>query len=254
MAPLTLTVRDNGVARIHLHSGRGNPLTPAANAALLDALDTLTASPPRALVIDAGDAPIFSGGFALPIIASFPRPELADFFSTYMTVLDRILRLPCPSVTAVSGHAVAAGFILSLATDLRVVTTKPVKLGLPEVDLGVPVPGGAHALLAARATPQHALRMCTLAALIDGDEASRIGYADQRADDAVAAAHALAEALAAKPGVGAGAGRQFVGLPLADRVKSEEERWNEPFLDAWFSEPAQARILAQAARLSRSGR
>ncbi len=250
MPTVQLDALDGGVTRLRLSSGRGNPLTPDAVNDLQQAVSMVSAAPPRALLIDAGDSPIFSGGFALPIIASFERDELRTFFGNYVHALVGILRLPCPSVCAVAGHAVAGGFILTLASDFRVMPTTPLKLGLPEVDLGVPVPAGPQVLLAARTSFQHSLRLCTTGEMIDGQEARRIGLADQLSDDANAAALSMARALANKPG--AGLGRSFVSASLADRVQAEEDRCHDAFLDAWFSEAAQKRIHAQAARLSRS--
>jgi len=248
MSTVQLDALEGGVTRLRLASGRGNPLGPDTVNDLHDAVLSLSAAPPRALLVDAGDSPIFSGGFALPVIAHFERAALRSFLGTYVDVLAGVLRLPCPSVCAVNGHAMAAGFILSLATDFRVVRTGRLKLGLPEVDLGVPVPAGPQALLAARTSFQHALRLCTTAETIDGEEALRIGLADRLAPNANEAGLALARTLANKPG--AGLGRSFVSRPLATRMLAEEARCHELFLDAWFSDAAQARIQAQAARLS----
>lgn len=47
---------------------------------------------------------------------------------------------PVPTVAAVPGHALAGGLIFALACDRRYVTTNPCKLGLPEVQAGVPYP------------------------------------------------------------------------------------------------------------------
>ena len=254
MSLITCTRLDSGVARLTLDTGRGNPLTPDVFTALHTELTALAADPPRALLLDAAAGSIFSGGFALPIIAYYDRGQLESFFATYTASLDLIMRMPCPSICAVGGHCVAAGFILSLATDFRVVSSGSVKLGLPEVDLGVPVPGGAQTLLAARVGLQHAQRLGTTGAMMGPDEALRTGYADELAEDATARGLALAEALAAKPGSGACISRTFLTLDIADRVKAADERWNDTFLDGWFSEPAQAAIRAQADRLSGKGR
>jgi len=250
MTTVQIDALDGGVTRIRLSSGRGNPLTPQAVHDLHEAVVAVQAAPPRALLIDAGDSPIFSGGFALPIVADYGRDTLRAFFGTFVDTLTGIVRLPCPSVCAVAGHAVAGGFILTLAADFRVVRTGPLKLGLPEVDLGVPVPAGPQALLAARTSPQHSLWLSTTGTFIDGEEAHRIGLANQLATDANTAALALAQRLAEKPG--AGPSRSVAAAALADHIQAEEARCHEAFLDAWFSDVAQARIQAQADKLGRA--
>ena len=248
---LLTTTQTDGVARIHLHTGRGNPLSPVALEELEATLDALHAQPPRALLIDAAGSSVFSGGFALPVIGSYDREALDPFLKRFLRCLDLILTMGCPSVTSVGGHAVAAGFILSLATDLRVVKRGKIKLGLPEVDLGVPLPSGAQALFAARTSLQHALRFSTTGQLFGAEEAWRIGYADVLDEDPDARAESLARDLAAKPGRGASLNRTFLGTAIAERVRVASDRWHDAFLDAWMSPEAQAVIQAQAARLSR---
>ena len=67
---------EHGVERISLNSGGGNPLTPELIADLSAVLDELSAAPPRALVLDADGAQIFSAGFALPVIWDWDRDRL----------------------------------------------------------------------------------------------------------------------------------------------------------------------------------
>ena len=250
MSLIITTQVGNGVTKLSLNMGRGNPLTPSANQELLKTLQDLATDPPRALLLDAQGSKIFSGGFALPVIAPFEREEMRVFLSTFMACVDQILRLPCPSVCAVSGHAVAAGFILSLATDFRVVTDASVKLGLPEVNLGMPVPTGAQALFVGRSSEPFAHRYCSTGELFTPAEGYRIGYADELSSDVDARALQLAQQLADKPGLGLRTGRSFLANALADKVQQADAAYMDSFLDAWFVPETQVLIQAQAKKLS----
>jgi len=250
LSTTTITRRDDGVARLSIHSGRGNPVTPALVADLHTSLDALAADPPRALVFDAAGARIFSGGFALPIIAPYDRAQLSAYFDGFMGAMGKLLLLECPTLAAVAGHAIAGGFIMTLACDLRVVQTGRIKLGLSEVDLGVGVPAGAQALLRARVGFQTALKLAMEATLFGPDEALALGYADALAEDAEAAALARAAALAAKPGSGATVARRLANRGLIRRVRAADAAAREDFHDSWFSPEAQAAIAALAAKLS----
>lgn len=250
MPNIDLNHLDSGVARLTLNIGRGNPLTPEAVQELEATLNELKNHPPKALLIDSADPKIFSGGFSLPIIGSWQRSELADFFAGFLRCVQTLLRFPCPTVCAVDGHAVAGGFILSLAADLRVVGKGPIKLGLSETKLAVAVPAGTLELLAARTSVQHALRLGMLAHLMGPDEALRIGYADQLADDVSDASLSLAVSLAKLPGTGATVTRQFRGNALAERVQQADNEHLSAFLDSWFSPTAQRAIQAMAQKLS----
>ena len=70
MSEIVYEELDHGVGRLMLNSGSGNPITPSLLDELNAQLDKLRENPPRSLIIDGGEGSIFSGGFALPIIAN----------------------------------------------------------------------------------------------------------------------------------------------------------------------------------------
>ena len=250
MQSITVQRLEGDVVRVSLNSGRGNPLTPPLLDALCNTLTELSEAPPRALILDGGGAKIFSGGFPLPLIASWDRPAIAAFFSRFLEALYLLMALPCPTICALNGHAIAGGFILSMGCDLRVCREEGLKFGLSEVDLGIAVPAGTQVLLAARTTPQTALKLSMMGKLMRPDEALRVGYADELAVDAEAYAVTLAQGLAGKPGVGAAVTRQLYSAPLLAAVKKADQEHMDAFLDTWFSPVGQQHLQAMAARLS----
>lgn len=241
---------DGQVVRLSLASGRGNPLTPELVEALHQQIQALTAAPPRAVVLDGGGASIFSGGFSLPHIARWDRPKIDAFFRTFMECVFGLMELPCPVVAGMAGHAIAGGFILSLAADFRIVGDSGLKFGLSEVDLGIAVPAGTLALLSARVGRQNTLQMAAGGVLIIPQEARQIGYADELAVDPEARALRLARRLAAKPGRGVGVTSMLFNRPIVAEMRAAEETGMEIFLDTWFSDAGQAAIHALADRLS----
>lgn len=249
MTLIQRTDHPGGVVQLSLNNGGGNALSGAVLDAIHEALDQVGDA--RALVLDGGAAKLFSGGFDLTEIVDFDRPALTTFFERFMAILDRVLRLDCPTVVAVHSHGLAAGFILSLAFDLRVVAKRDLKLGLNEVDLGVMIPASTEALFSERTSPQVALSYGMSGRLFGPDEAARIGYADMLAEDAQAQALEIATALAAKPGQGAALTRRRAGDRIAEIVDAQERAHREAFLDSWFSPEGQAGLTAVAERLRR---
>ena len=65
MSNIAITELENGISRLIIQSGRGNPITPDFVADFNATMDQLLNDPPRVLIIDANGASIFSGGFAL---------------------------------------------------------------------------------------------------------------------------------------------------------------------------------------------
>ncbi len=249
MSHIRVEEHPKDVVQISMSNGGGNAL----NAALLHELEAAVEATrgARALVLDGGAAKLFSGGFDLREIVEYERDELAHFFSTFMGIIDSILRHRAPNVAAVHSHALAGGFILSLAFDVRVVARRDLKLGLNEVDLGVMIPASTEVLFGLRTTPQVSLTYGMSGRLFGPEEGARIGYADVLAEDAQTHALELASALASKPGSGAALTRQRAGARIADIVAAQEREHREAFLDSWYSEEGQAGLRSVAERLKR---
>ena len=252
MTTITLEHDEHGICTLLFTSGRGNPLTPKLVQEFNQALDGLHEHPPRALIIHTNGAPIFSGGFALPIIASWPRKDIDIFFRSFLDIVYKIMSLPCPTISAIDGHAIAGGFILSLATDQRIIKEGRAKFGLSEVDLGVALPAGAGVLFSYRCSSRVALYHSMSGRLFDTQRALEIGYADKICADPLKAAMEEALFFAQKPGFGSGMTRVFFNDIIIDEMKAADEKFMEKFLDSWFSEEGQFAIRTLAAKLSKS--
>jgi len=245
---------DPGIVRLSLDHGGGNPLSRQLVDELEGVIGDLEAEPPRALVLDGGTGRLFSGGFDLIEVLDFDRRDTRRFFKRFFELLARVVELPCPSIAAVHGSAVAGGFLLSLACDFRVVEDGPHKLGLSEVDLGVAVPPSGQVLLAARTSAAVSLRLSTFGTLLTPDEALACGYAELLANDARAEAIALARALAAKPGFAVAMTKRAAGKELARRMREADSVSFDDFVATWWSEPAQERLRDLARRLAAAKR
>jgi len=248
---ITVTTTDTGVARLTFNSGRGNPLTPALLDLFNQKMDELCASPPRALIIDTDGASIFSGGFALPIVASWPRADLSNFFEGFLDILYKILSLPCITISVIDGHAIAGGFILSLASDLRFVKEGRSTFGLSEVDLGVALPAGAGVLFEARTSPKDALFYSMTGNLFNTTIGKEIGYAFYTGENPLADAMQFAENSAKKPGRGTGYTRVFFNERIAQQMRRADDQFMNVFLDTWFSDEGQQAIKALAQKLGK---
>ncbi len=241
---------DPQIVRLSLDHGRGNALSLQLVDELESALGDLEALPPRALVLDGGRGKLFCGGFDLTEVLTFNERDLRRFFRRFFELLARLAELPCPTLAAVHGSAIAGGLLLSLGCDLRVVQYGDLEIGLTEVDLGVAVPAGGQVLLAERTSPSASLRLSLFGSLISPEEALDLGYANVLAEDARAEAIALAKALACKPGDAAGLTKAVVGAELARRVREADARGFEAFFSSWRSAAAQEKLRALATKLA----
>jgi enoyl-CoA hydratase len=132
------------------------------------------------------------------------------------SVFDRLERLGKPSIAAIHGFALGGGLELAMACTIRISSEKA-KLGLPELGLGIlPGWGGMRRLI--RLVGQaKAAEMILTAAVIDAQEALRIGLVNQIVADeeVLPAAKKMAESIIHH-------GKTPVGLTMEFLVRGEE--------------------------------
>ena len=144
---------------------------------------------PRALVTTASGK-FWSNGLDLEWL--FENPEQ---FSTYggqvHALLAKVLSLPFVTVAALQGHTFAAGAMLSLCHDFRVMRADRGYWCLPEADINIPFTPGMGALIQARLTPRTAHEAMITARRFGGREA----YESQIVDHAVSEAEVRSTAI-----------------------------------------------------------
>lgn len=111
-------------------------------------------------------------------------------------IFDRLARLAKPTIAALNGHAFGGGLELAAACDLRVMAPKAT-IALPEAGVGI-VPGWSGTQRLSRLIPEPILKeMALFGRRIGADRAHACGFVAEVAEDARAAAFAIAERLTA---------------------------------------------------------
>ncbi len=148
------------------------------NAQSLEAIETsLTeverAPAPRALVTTA-TGKFWSNGLDLEWMAGQGEAAV-PFLARVHELLARVLVLNVPSVAALQGHTFAAGAMLALAHDQRVMRSDRGFFCLPEVDINIAFTPGMSALIAARLPGQTAHEAMTTGRRYGGADAAGAG-------------------------------------------------------------------------------
>ena len=179
---------------------------------------------PRALVTTA-TGKFFSNGLDLDWLAGH-EAERGGYVSVVQHLLARVLALPVPTVAAIQGHAFAAGAMLTLSHDVRIMRADRGFWCLPEVDIQIPFTPGMSALIQSRLAPQTAHVAMTTGRRYGGAEAVEAGIVDQAvAEDAVrSTAVELAGALAAKAGATLGTIKARMYGPALDSLRAAGQR------------------------------
>ncbi|MCF1509292.1 enoyl-CoA hydratase-related protein [Streptomyces glomeratus] len=139
---------------------------------------------PRALVT-AATGKFFSNGLDLDWLSAH-GDRYEDYFVSVHALFARVLSLPVITVAALQGHAFAAGAMLSLAHDFRVMRADRGFWCLPEVDINIPFTRGMSALIQSRLVPQTAHEAMVTGRRYGGTDAETAGIVDHAVtEDAV---------------------------------------------------------------------
>jgi len=153
-------------------------------------LDALLEDPQvRVLVIQSTGEGAFCGGADLARLVEATPLDALDLRS--QRVFDRLARAPKVSIAAVQGPAVAGGFELALACDLRVAGPMA-RFSLPETSLGLIPSAGGTTRLARVVGPARAKSVILGGRDLDAETALSWGLVDRVVDDPRAEAEHLA--------------------------------------------------------------
>ncbi len=194
------------VAVINLDDGKAN----AVGHALIDEVNeglTQSLAEAKAVVI-AGRPGMFSAGFDLKEFENGPDATMALVAKGARMML-RLFSHPQPVVAACTGHAIAAGAFMLLASDTRIGVQGEFKIGLNETAIGMTLPVFALELSKARLSKRHQSAAVIQAQLFSPDAATDVGFLDEvvAAEDVLARAIEVAGEFAAYPGSAYGANK-----------------------------------------------
>jgi len=102
----------------------------------------------------------FSNGFDYEEVIS--TPGLGFIYNNFVPILTRLLTYPIPTIAALNGHTFAAGFMLSLACDYRIMTSGRAWACMNEVHFGAPFPHSFAAILQEKARTPSLIRSIAL--------------------------------------------------------------------------------------------
>ena len=230
MAHITIAERE-GVAVLTADRPPANAMDLELLDELVEAIEGVAADPPPALVL-AGRPGFFSAGLDLKAVPGYGAAEQRRLVNGINRMALGAYALPCPVVCAITGHAIAGGFVLAVCGDHRVASTEG-RYGLTEVKVGVPYPQGAIGVVRAELTTGAARVLVLGNRLVDAGECVRMGAFDEAvAPDAVVdRAIEVAQELAALPAnVYAGTKAELRGQTLAALRPAAAA---DPLLEDW---------------------
>ena len=152
MSELYSLERHGTTALLTLNRPPANAMNHALMAQLATVLTQLAEV--RALVIT-GHGRFFSAGLDLNEVFGYPEEQGEVFASIFDDVMTGVFALEIPVVAAINGHAIAGGAVLAAAADFRIISEGEAKIGLTEIQVGVPFPTSAFEIVRTTWTGPH---------------------------------------------------------------------------------------------------
>jgi enoyl-CoA hydratase len=193
----SISVHD-GIATVTLDDGKVNALGRDRISELRTALRSATSS--RALVLT-GRPGIFTGGLDVRELDALDVTGRAALFVQFGELLLDMWVTPCPVVCAASGHAIAAGTLLALASDHVVAAEGDYRWGMTEAQIGLELSDFSIMFVRNRVAPVQVDRLLLQGLVVDPRTAVEVGYAHETApaDAVLPRALQVAEALSRLP-------------------------------------------------------
>jgi len=175
VADLLTYALDGSTAVVTMDDGKANALSNEMIDQLLAAL-TRAEGEAKAMVL-AGRPEKFCAGFDLKVMMSGPANATA-LLTKGSELLLRLYAAKVPLVIACTGHALAGGALVVLTGDLRIAAAGAFKIGLNEVQIGLPVPVLAMELARDRLVKPELDRATLMATIYGPEDAELAGYVD----------------------------------------------------------------------------
>ena len=191
--------RDQGLAVVTLDNPPLNLFEGRMFDGLLAAVDAIEAEPARALLIRAEGRAV-SGGVDVKEFQGLTPEQAADLWDRLLGLVDRVERLPLPTIFAAHALTLTAAFELALSCDL-ILAACSARFGLVERVVGLTPSMGGTQRLAERAGSGRAAQLVMTGDLFDAEELERWGVVNYVYDDDAfdARAREFAASLAAGP-------------------------------------------------------
>ena len=225
----------DGIAVLRIEHGKANILDLELCSAIVEAFED--ANEARAVVLT-GTGKIFSAGVDLFRVLEGGTSYIDDFVPAMGRTFERIFVHPAPVVSAANGHAIAGGCLLVAAADQRLMAQGTGRIGIPELQVGVPFPPIALEIMRFATPPQHFQTIAYRAGTHEPPAALALGLVDEVVEPDKLLDHALAvaERLASVHRETFAITKREVRRPVLVRIRALEQtvareihaRWLEP--------------------------
>ena len=220
---------------------------PPVNALNTDFVSLLTqslneASAECGAVILSGQDGMFCAGLDVVELIQLDREDMTNFWSAFFRLLESVACSPIPVACAITGHSPAGGAVISMLCDYRVMSRGTYLIGLNETRVGLIIPRVLQNAMARLVGPRTAEHMLVNGAMVNPEEALRIGFIDALENDfdaTIRNAHQWCDQLLALPPQAMLGNRAIARAHFKQDFANDSANGVATFVNTWFSDEAQ---------------
>lgn len=167
---------EGGIATLTLDDGKLNALNADVFREIAAAFDDCADA---SAVVLAGREGVFTAGLNTKELADITPAGMSELLDVFGRTVMQIWAHPRPVVAACTGHAIAAGTMLAMATDHAVAADGDFRWGLTETQIGFPLPDFAIQLSIHNLRRDRLEDLLLPGAVVDPATAVEVGFADE---------------------------------------------------------------------------
>ena len=213
-------------------------------------VEQFRAAPVTDAIVLTGNGRAFSAGVNLKRLMEDDLSYTSEFLDMLSGAILEVFLHPRPVIAAIDGHAIAGGFILASACDLRLMSAG--LTGMTELKVGVPIPS------ILREIARHSLGHYTQSLVLSGDlinaqRAYEIGFVDAVVEPEKLLDEAIARAalLAAVPTATYALTKRTLKFEAVQRMEVAEPEFGEEIRATWHDPEIRAVIAEYLESITR---
>lgn len=241
---------DDGIAIVTLGHGKANALDIEFCEGLAALFAQLRTSAEVRAVVLTGTGKMFSAGVDLKRLSAGGADYVTRFLPTLHALYDAVFFFPKPVIAAINGHAIAGGAVLAACADRRVMAAESGRIGITELQVGVPLPALAFEIVRAAVPPRYLSEFALGAGTYVTAEALQKGWVDEVVDgwELMPRALRLAKIHAEMSPEAFAQTKAQIRQPVADALAAHGAATDEAVTAIWTTEATLARVAAYVAR------
>jgi enoyl-CoA hydratase/carnithine racemase len=249
---MLLTFDHGAIREVRLNRPPANALSCELIVALREAVEAAPQKGTRAIVLS-GAPGRFSGGLDVPLLLTCGHAAIAVLWREFYALMKALAGSPIPIAAAITGHAPAGGTVLTLFCDWRVMADGDFKIGLNELQVGLPLPLVMMAALRRLVGARHAEHLAVAGLLISPSKALSVGLVDELAPHEQVIDRALhwCQTLLALPAEAMTATRREARTDLIEYFEQNVEPELQGATASWWAPETQSALNALTAKLGK---